>query len=65
MYEALENRPFTSYEADIHYHIGISFANLELYHKAIEPLSKAIERSQKEGCYYHERAKCYILTGKN
>lgn len=32
-----------SYEADIHYHLGISHANLEMFDKAISPLTKAIE----------------------
>jgi hypothetical protein len=41
--------------------LGISYANLELFEKAIEPLSKAIELNKIEACYIHERAKCYLL----
>lgn len=63
MYSSLENHPFASYEADIHYHIGIAFANLELFHKSIEPLTKAIELTKSEACYFHERAKCFLLIG--
>ncbi len=51
-------------ESDIHYHLGISFANLEQFEKAIHPLTKAIELEQKPK-YYHERAKCYLLIDKN
>lgn len=43
LYKSFENKPFSTYEADIHYHLGISFANLEFFEKAIEPLSRAIE----------------------
>jgi tetratricopeptide (TPR) repeat protein len=44
--------------------MGISYANLENYERAIEPLSKAIDLSPTEACYIHERAKCYLLTDK-
>ena len=46
LYKAFENKPFPTYEADIHYHLGISFANLEFYDKAIEPLTRSIELSK-------------------
>jgi len=36
----LQNKPFSSYEADIHYHLGISLANLELFEFAVAPLTK-------------------------
>lgn len=76
LYKSFENKPFHTYEADIHYHLGISYANLEYFDKAIEPLSKVIDRSlllllqahsmQKyEAQYIHERAKCYLLVNEN
>jgi len=40
LYKSFENKPFATYEADIHYHLGIAFANLEFFEKAIEPLSR-------------------------
>jgi hypothetical protein len=43
LYKSFENKPFATYEADIHYHLGIAFANLEFFDKAIEPLSRACE----------------------
>ena len=49
----------------MHYHLGIAFANLEFFEKAIEPLSRAIELQKYEPCYIHERAKCYLLTEDN
>ena len=45
--------------------MGIAFANLEFFDKAIEPLSRAIDLSKFEPCYIHERAKCYLLVGQN
>ncbi len=42
-YRSLESKPFMSYEANIHYHLGISHANLEMFEKAISPLTKAME----------------------
>lgn len=51
-------------EPDIHYHLGISFANLEQFEKAVDPLTKAIELEKKPK-YYHERAKCYLEIGQN
>ena len=64
LYASLDNKPYETYEADIYYHLGISYANLENFEKAIDPLSKAIELSPNEPCYIHERAKCYLLTDK-
>lgn len=31
LYASLENKPYETYEADIYYHLGISYANLEIY----------------------------------
>ena len=38
--KAIENKPYPTYEADIHYHLGIAYSNLEFFDKSIEPLSK-------------------------
>ena len=62
LYTSLDNHPFETYEADIYYHLGISYANLEMYDKSLPPLCKAIELSYNEPCYIHERAKSYLLT---
>jgi tetratricopeptide (TPR) repeat protein len=64
LYKSFDNGPYPSYVADIYYHLGISYANLNMFAQSIEPLSKAIELSKYEACYIHERAKCYLLTGK-
>lgn len=62
LYKSYENGPSITYESDIHYHLGISYANMELYEQAIEPLTKAIQLMKTEACYIHERAKCYLLV---
>lgn len=62
LYDSLDNHPFETYEADIYYHLGIAYANLELFERAIPPLTKSIELSYNEACYIHERAKAYLLT---
>lgn len=45
LYESLDNKPFETYEADIYYHLGISYANLEMFEKSLPPLTKSIELS--------------------
>lgn len=35
-----------------------------MFEKSIDPLTKAISLAQYEPCYYHERAKCYLLTNQ-
>lgn len=40
MFNSLQHGPFVAYQCDIYYHLGISFANLEMYDKSLEPLSK-------------------------
>ena len=37
---ALMNKPFLSYEADIYYHIGLAYCNVEKYEKSIYPFQK-------------------------
>jgi len=34
------NKPFLSYEADIYYHIGLAYCNVEKYEKSIYPFQK-------------------------
>ena len=40
---ALENNPFETYEADIYYHLGISYSNLDMFEKSLPHLTKAID----------------------
>lgn len=40
MKTALLNKPFKSYEADIYYHIGLAYCNVEKYEKSIYPFTK-------------------------
>lgn len=61
MYKAIEYKAFSSYIADIYYHLGICFANLGFHEKSIEPLSEALELNPTEGNYLHERAKCLLI----
>ena len=42
LYTSLENHPFQTYEADIYYHLGISYSNLQMFQKSLPPLTKAI-----------------------
>lgn len=59
---ALDNEPEASYESDIHYHVGLSYANIEEFDDAVDPFSRAIYLCPLEAVYYHERAKAYLLT---
>lgn len=58
---ALLNKPFFSYEADIYYHIGLAYCNVEKFEKAIYPFSKCIELNPSEITFLHERAKAYQM----
>ena len=58
---ALINRPFISYEADIYYHIGLAYCNVEKFEKSIYPFSKCIEMIPSEIKYIHERAKAFQM----
>lgn len=60
MNRSFENNPFETYQADIYYHLGISYSNIELFNESIDPLSKAIDLCKNEACYIHERAKSYL-----
>lgn len=59
---SLNFEPDETYKPDIHYHIGLSYANLEDFESSIYPFTLAIEQSPLEAVYYHERAKAYLLT---
>ena len=58
---SLDNHPFSGYEPDIYYHVGLCYANLEEFELSINPFSKAIELCRTEAVYFHERAKAYLL----
>jgi len=55
------NKPFLSYEADIYYHIGLAYCNVEKYEKSIYPFQKCCEMIPSEVSYIHERAKAYQM----
>ena len=63
LFKSYECVPSSDFEDDLHYHIGIAFANLSHYEKAIDPFSKAISLNPKAH-YYHERAKCFLIAEK-
>jgi hypothetical protein len=42
LYASLENKPFETFLTDIYYHLGISYSNLELFEKSIDPLTQAV-----------------------
>jgi tetratricopeptide (TPR) repeat protein len=60
--QALTNRPFSSHEADIYYHIGLAYCMVEKFEKAIYPFSKCIQLDPSEIDYLHERAKAYQMV---
>ena len=57
MKHSLINGPEMSYEADIYYHIGLAYCQLERFEKSIFPFSRCIELIPSNFKYYHERAK--------
>ena len=62
---ALRNQPFLTYEADIFYHLGISYCRLEKFEKSIFPFTKCIEKMPSDLRYLHERAKAYQMIGEH
>ena len=58
---ALDNKPYISYEAEIYYHIGLAYCNVEKFEKSIYPYSKCHEIIPSEIKYIHERAKAYQM----
>ena len=59
--QSLINQPDIQYEADIYYHIGLAYANVEKYEKSIYPFSRCIEINSTEIHFIHERAKAYQM----
>jgi len=59
--EALINKPDIKYEADIYYHIGLAYCNVQKFEKSIYPYSRCIEINSAEIAYIHERAKAYQM----
>ena len=62
---ALRNSPFLTYEADIYYHLGISYCRLEKFEKSIFPFTKCIEKMPSDLRYLHERAKAFQMIGEH
>lgn len=58
---ALANKPYITYEADIYYHMGLSYCRVEKFEKAIFPFSRCVERIPSDIRYVHERAKAYQM----
>lgn len=59
--EALKHKPFVTFEADIFYHIGLSYCRLQKFEKSIFPYSRCIDRIPSDIRYIHERAKAYQM----
>lgn len=57
MKHSLMNGPEMSYEADIYYHIGLAYCQLERFEKSIFPFTKCIDLIPSDFKYFHERAK--------
>lgn len=61
---SLDNNPFSGYEPDIYYHVGLCYANLEEFELSIDPYTRAIEFCKTEPVYFHERAKALMLIDR-
>lgn len=61
MKQALMAKPFMTYEADIFYHLGLSYCRLEKFEKSIFPYTRCIEKIPSDLRYIHERAKAYQM----
>jgi len=57
----LKNKPYITYEADIYYHIGLSYCRVEKFEKAVFPFSRCVDRIPSDIRYIHERAKAYQM----
>ena len=62
------NKPYLTYEADIYYHIGLAYCNVEKFEKSIYPYTRVshllinvqcIEMIPSDIRYIHERAKAF------
>lgn len=56
---AIKSNPYITYEADIYYHVGLSFCRLERFEEAVFPYTQAIKLIPNDIWYIHERAKAY------
>jgi len=63
--EALRLDAYSTTVPDIHYHLGISYSNLNRNAPAVESFTDAIELMPERVHYYHERAKCLQLLGEH
>ena len=61
MKQALQNKPYLTYEADIFYHLGLAYCRLEKFEKSIFPYTRCIEKMPSDLRYIHERAKAYQM----
>ena len=61
--KAVKSNPFLTYEADIYYHVGLSYCRLERFEESIFPYSKAVGLVPSDIRYIHERAKAYQMIG--
>ena len=57
----IKSRAYLSYEADVYYHVGLSYCHVEKFEKAIFPFSRCVERIPSDTRYVHERAKAYQM----
>lgn len=56
---ALANQPHPDEEHKIYYLIGLAYARVEKFEKAVFPFSKCVELKADDVRYIHERAKSY------
>jgi tetratricopeptide (TPR) repeat protein len=59
--QALNNKPYAAFEADIYYHIGLGYARVEKFEKSIYPFTACVERIPDDIRFTHERAKAYQM----
>jgi tetratricopeptide (TPR) repeat protein len=63
--EKVKKIAFITYEADIFYHIGLAYCNVEKFEKSIYPFTRCIEKVPSDIRYIHERAKAFQMIGDN
>mmetsp|Transcript_152680 Transcript_152680/g.489672 ORF Transcript_152680/g.489672 Transcript_152680/m.489672 type:complete len:700 (+) Transcript_152680:148-2247(+) len=62
---ALQDKPPKGHEADICYHLGVSYANLGKHNLAVTSYNEAIGRAPDKPHYLHERAKSLQAVGEH
>jgi len=60
---ALQDTPPKGHEADIYYHLGVSYANLGKHNLAVTSYDEAIKLGPEKPHYLHERAKSLQAIG--